>query len=86
MRNADIIKALLGGAYIAKRANRRSGFNYALYKDNGIIVCAISDVVFSIYQRQFKEKKGQYTFNLNLVRQQHGNSLTKQLYKEFKQK
>jgi hypothetical protein len=84
MKNQDLIKALLEGAYISQRQNRRKGFSYALYKEKGVVIAAVSDVQFSIYKHEFKQKKGRFTLNLNIVRQQHGNWLTKQLYRELK--
>ncbi len=69
-----------------KRPCRRKGYNNALYKGNMILVAAISDTRMQKYSFQFKKNKDRTTLNLNLVRQKHGNSLTKTLYKEHRKK
>jgi hypothetical protein len=86
MRTKDLIQALLNGAYISKRQNRRKGFSYALYKSKGDIVEAISDIQFSTFKNVTKVNKGRITLNLNLVRQMHGKSLSKILYKQSRKK
>lgn len=68
-----------------KRAGGRKGYNNALYKDNMNLIASVSDTRMQKYSFQFKHNKGRTTLNLNLVRMQHGNSLTKNLYKKLKQ-
>lgn len=86
MTDAKLIHALLNGHYIRKRSCRRKGYNHALYNKDLSPVATISDTLMRKYNSQFKENKGIITLNLNLVRQQHGNILTKKLYKEHRKK
>jgi hypothetical protein len=85
MRTKHLIQALLGGAYIMQRQNRRKGFSYALYK-GGSVLEAVSDIQFATFKKVTKVNKGKFTLNLNLVRQLHGKSLPKILYKQSRQK
>ena len=86
MNDRKFINALLNGGFISKRPCWRKDYNHAMYSATGDLLFNISDGTMRNYSDLFKEKKGRKTLNLNLVRQQHGNSLLKSLYKKSKQK
>lgn len=84
MKEKSFVQTLISGGYIRKRVCRRKGYNHGLYNSSHQIVCNVSDTTMSSYSTLFKERKGITTLNLNLVRQRHGNSLVKTLYKKSK--
>jgi hypothetical protein len=81
MTDKSFIIALLNGACIMKRPCHRKGYNHALYRGRAPIA-NISHTMMRKYAHLFKEHRQIITFNLNLVRQEHGNTLVKILYKQ----
>lgn len=79
-----LLKHLFEGGYLKHRASHNKRYGYAMYSEIGVLAYLVSNKQFSRHKDVFKVKSGKYTLNLNSVRQQHGNSDVKQLYKKFK--
>lgn len=86
MTDKSLIHALLTGSYISRRHNRDKRFGYGLYSGHMRVSGSVSSKQFQRFGDLFKERRGRFTFNLNLVRQMHGKSLPKKMYKQSKQK
>lgn len=80
-------KLLTEDCYLAIRESRTGRSGYMLYSGNQNPEQWFSDATLkSIRNSLKKDKQGRFTLNLSLVRQQHGKSLLKQLYKKYKNK
>lgn len=79
-----IIETLLNRDHYLLETNNYNGVSmYKLYKGNQIPVRYVHAKTVSSLRRLFKRSKtGRLTLNLNLVRQEHGNSFIKQHYKK----
>lgn len=84
----DLIKKLFKpGFYLMTRLRHSGRRGYMLYQGNANPVDWYSEANYKIVKEVVKKDKiGRITLNLNLVRQQHGSSLLKILYKKQKQK
>lgn len=81
--NKEIYKYLLQGFVIRTRHNRSVRYSHCLY-DGQKPVVQISVIQFNNLSPLLKEKKGNYTLNLNEVRKLNGNCLVKRMYKSKK--
>lgn len=84
MTDKKLISALFLGAFVSRRNNRDKRCGYAIYIDQMIVCGSVTDKQFRRFHHLFKERRGRFTFNLNLVRQLHGSALPKKLYKQSK--
>lgn len=80
----DLIYDLLDGDYLMKTKNPNGRVCYKLYYGNMNPKRYVSDLVVeagSIWNVLKQDKKGKFTINKSKVRQLHGNSLLKKIYK-----
>lgn len=80
----NIFNDLFKGGYITHRPCHNKRYGYAMYSTDGALRYSITVKQFDRNRNIFKVKSGKFTLNLSSVRQQHGNSDVKQLYKKFK--
>lgn len=83
------VKSLLsnlidGHHYLKDWSTVQKSRSYKLYKGN-MIPCRYvgNQTVRQIRDLLKKDKYGRYTLNLNRVRQLHGNSIIKRMYKQY---
>lgn len=84
----SLIKQLFKpGAYIMPRMKHSGRIGYMVYTGNANPVQWYSYKNYMVVQDVLKkDKEGRYTLNLHKIRQLHGSSLLKTLYKKQKQK
>lgn len=82
----DLVKSLFRpGTYLMTRTAHSGRMGYMLYEGNANPVRWYSSRAFAIVRQVVKkDKAGKITLNLSKVRQQHGKSLVKILYKKHK--
>lgn len=80
----NLLFDLFKGGYIKTRPCHDKRYGYAMYSEDIGLRYIISVKQFDRNRNIFKVKSGKYTLNLSAVRQQHGNSYVKQLYKNSK--
>lgn len=87
MTDKDLLTKLLAGyVWLRKRNSLRKNFNYGVYGGKGVLVGSVSDKQFGRIYPVLKMKSDKYLISIKQVRQQHGNSLAKKIYKSFKKK
>lgn len=73
------------GAYLYKRTTRTGRQGYGLYTGKHLLHSWHSSRVVSRFSHLMKtDINEKLTFNLSLVRQEHGNSLVKKIYNTYK--
>jgi len=72
------------GMYIMPRMSIDKRHTHALYSSGKVLVGKVSNKQFRRIKKLLKCRNEKYTLNLSLVRQLHGNSIFKQIYKTHK--
>lgn len=76
---------LTENCYLMPRKSHTGRSRYMLYKDKQVPVRYVNDAAYKKFSDMLKvDGAGRMTFNLSLVRQQHGKNYVKKLYKNLK--
>lgn len=82
MSDKQLFEHLLNGDYLSQRPCRNKRYGYCLYTGNASIVSLVTIKQYERIEPLLKESKKRFTLNLSIVRQQHGKSIVKKLYKK----
>lgn len=80
----DLVSLLLQGYYLRKRINHSGVCGFMLYQGAQIPVLFVHERTVKSIFPFLKEKRKVYTINLSLVRQAHGRTIVKQMYKKYR--
>ncbi len=84
-KKRDVVTKLFTDGFYLMESKRRKRSGYVLYKGNMEPVTWYSKTFLDWISHLLKtDKKKRHTFNRSLVRQEHGKTLVKQLYKQIK--
>lgn len=80
----ELFLLLLKGYYLRKRINHTGVNGYMLYEGKQVPILFLHERTVKPVLPFLKEKRKVYTINLSLVRQAHGRTIVKQMYKKYK--
>lgn len=81
----NIVKKLMQGEYYMRKTIGLKGEElFTVYTGSQVVVMRLKEHHLKKVMQVFKKdkKSGKITINLNLVRQQHGNTVVKKIYKK----